>query len=149
MQTILIINGPNLNMLGQREPEIYGHETLADIKTLCDAKATDLVYGVDFKQSNHEGEIIDWIQAVALKSDACAGLIINPAAYTHTSVAIHDAIKLLDIPVVEVHLSDPATREDFRHNSYITPLAAAVIKGQGAQGYAQAITQLHNLITAS
>lgn len=144
MKTILIINGPNLNMLGQREPEIYGHETLDDIKALCAAKADDLGYTTDFKQSNHEGEIVDWIQEAAVNPAPYKGLIINPAAYTHTSVAIHDAIKLLDIPVIEVHLSDPETREAFRHHSYITPLAAAVIKGQGAKGYEQAIETLNN-----
>jgi 3-dehydroquinate dehydratase-2 len=143
--TILIINGPNLNMLGAREPEIYGHETLDDIKALCTEKAAQLSYEIDFKQSNHEGEIVDWIQAAA-QSKTYSGLIINPAAYTHTSVAIHDALKLLDIPVIEVHLSNPATRENFRHHSYITPLASAVIKEKGAQGYAEAITTLEALV---
>ena len=136
---ILILNGPNLNMLGLREPEIYGHMTLEEIKALCDETANAEGFEVDFRQSNYEGELVDWIQFAALKSALYRALIINPAAYTHTSVAIHDALKLLEIPIIEVHLSNPQTREEFRHHSYITPLAAHVIQGQGANGYVQAI----------
>lgn len=147
MQTILIINGPNLNMLGLREPDIYGHQALSDIKALCEDKAAALGFAVEFMQSNHEGVIIDWIQDAANSPNDYAGLIINPAAYTHTSVAIHDALKLLNIPIIEVHLSDPSTREDFRHISYVTPLASAVIKGQGAKGYIQALEKMQNLVT--
>ena len=133
---ILILNGPNLNMLGVREPEIYGTDTLADIEKLCGAKARELGFEIDFRQSNHEGKLVEWIQQARGKFD---GIIINAAAYTHTSVAIHDALKIFGGPVVEVHLSDPKTREPFRHHSYITPLAAAVISGKGAAGYAEAL----------
>ena len=133
---ILVLNGPNLNMLGVREPEIYGTQTLADIEKLCLAKARELGFETDFRQSNHEGELVEWIQQARGKFD---GIIINAAAYTHTSVAIHDALKIFGGPVVEVHLSDPKAREPFRHHSYITPLAAAVISGKGATGYAEAI----------
>lgn len=136
MPKILILNGPNLNLLGTREPEIYGTETLDDIQTLCKKTAEENSVEIDFKQSNHEGILVDWIQETINKAD---GVIINAAAYTHTSVAIHDALKMLSCPIIEVHISDPDTREEFRHHSYITPLAQKVIKGQGAQGYVQAI----------
>ncbi|HPF78030.1 MAG TPA: type II 3-dehydroquinate dehydratase [Alphaproteobacteria bacterium] len=136
MKKILILNGPNLNMLGVREPEIYGHQTLSDIKDLCEQTAKKNGAALDFRQSNHEGELVEWIQQSLNKID---GIIINAAAYTHTSVAIHDALKLLPCPIVEVHLSDPETREEFRHHSYIAPLAAEIIKGKGADGYRQAI----------
>lgn len=133
---ILILNGPNLNMLGQREPEIYGTETLADIETLCREAGSKHQAHIDFRQSNHEGELVTWIQEALGQID---GMIVNAAAYTHTSVAIHDALKLHDCPIIEVHLSDPETREEFRHLSYISPLARDVIKGKGAAGYPQAI----------
>ena len=136
--TIMILNGPNLNMLGLREPEIYGHQTLDDIRDMCE-KSTG--YRVDFRQSNHEGELVTWIQG-AVTNPEIAGMIINAAGYTHTSVAIHDALKMLNVPIVEVHLSNPHEREDFRHHSYITPTAAHVICGQGAKGYAQALDYL-------
>lgn len=142
-KTILILNGPNLNMLGVREPSIYGHQTLDDIKALCAAKAQELGFDLDFRQSNHEGELVTWIQEERTKT---AGVIINAGAYTHTSVAIHDALKLLDVPVVEVHLSDPETREAFRHFSYISPVAAKIIKGKGAAGYEEAVTALSTLV---
>lgn len=136
---ILILNGPNLNMLGQREPEIYGTQTLGDIETLCRETASTHKAEIDFRQSNHEGELVTWIQE-ALGN--VGGVIINAGAYTHTSVALHDALKLHDCPIVEVHLSDPETREKFRHLSYISPLAQAVIKGKGAAGYSQAIEMI-------
>lgn len=136
MKTILILNGPNLNMLGRREPAIYGADTLADIRALCENRASQLGLEIDFRQSNHEGELVTWIQEALNKID---GLIINAGAYTHTSVAIHDALRLLDAPIVEVHLSDPKKREAFRHHSYIEPLAAKVIAGKGAQGYIDAL----------
>ncbi len=139
---ILILNGPNLNMLGVREPEIYGSQTLQDIKILCVERAGEKGYSVDFRQSNHEGELVTWIQE---EREAICGLIINAGAYTHTSIAIHDALKLLAIPVIEVHLSDPATREAFRHISYIEPVAAKVIKGKGAAGYIEAVDALCTL----
>jgi 3-dehydroquinate dehydratase-2 len=146
MKTLLILNGPNLNMLGQREPEIYGKDTLADIQDLCEQTATKLGYRIHFRQSNHEGQLVDWVQEAAALKGPYSGLILNAAAYTHTSIAIHDALKLLSIPVIEVHISDPAEREPFRHHSYVEPLAAAVIKGQGAKGYALAIERLSTIL---
>jgi 3-dehydroquinate dehydratase-2 len=142
MKKILILNGPNLNMLGMREPEIYGTQTLQDIQNLCEITAKPHNIDVDFRQSNHEGILVDWIQEAIQGVD---GLIINAAAYTHTSVAIHDALKLLSCPIIEVHLSDPETREEFRHISYIAPIATKIIKGNGATGYAQAIEFIINL----
>lgn len=134
---VLVLNGPNLNMLGVREPEIYGRQTLGDIEQLCKDKASQLGLSVDFRQSNHEGELVTWIQQAY---GHFLGIVINAAAYTHTSVAIHDALKLHQaIPVVEVHLSNPKAREPFRHHSYIEPLAAAVYAGLGAQGYVNAL----------
>jgi 3-dehydroquinate dehydratase-2 len=133
---ILILNGPNLNMLGVREPAIYGTVTLAGTEALCRRRARALDLRIDFRQSNHEGELVTWIQQARGKF---AGLIINAAAYTHTSVAIHDALKLLAMPIVEVHFSNPKERESFRHHSFIEPLAAKVIAGQGAAGYEQAL----------
>lgn len=138
--TILVINGPNLNMLGLREPSIYGTGTLHDIQKLCAAACDAGGYQCDFRQSNHEGELVTWIQD-AFK-DGVAGVVINAAAYTHTSVAIHDALRLLPAPIAEVHLSDPKSREPFRHISYIEPLAFTSVCGQGADGYRIAIEAL-------
>ncbi len=138
-QKILILNGPNLNMLGLREPEIYGSKTLDDVKGECLEKAMALGCEIDFKQSNHEGELVTWIQEARGHVD---GIIINAAAYTHTSVAIHDALKLIDAPIIEVHISDPKTREAFRHTSYIEPLAHSVIAGKGTDGYLIALDAL-------
>lgn len=143
MPTILILNGPNLNMLGRREPAIYGTQTLADIKALCEKSAKSLSLSVDFRQTNHEGELITWIQDAV---DKVAAVIINAAGYTHTSVAIHDALKILSVPVVEVHLSDPKSREAFRHHSYIEPVASHSIAGMGADGYVEAIAWLSTRI---
>lgn len=136
MKKILVLNGPNLNMLGVREPEIYGHKTHDDIVKLCEDTAAQKGATIEVKQSNHEGVLVDYIQDAMHQYD---GLIINAAAYTHTSIAIHDALKLLDYPIVEVHMSAIEKREEFRHHSYITPVAAKLITGQGAQGYTQAI----------
>ena len=136
---ICIINGPNLNMLGSREPEIYGHQTLGDIEVMCKEKADALGFEVAFSQSNIEGELVDMIQQAA--SDA-SGVIINAGAYTHTSVALYDALKLLNVPIIEVHLSNPGARESFRHNSFITPAAKGVIAGFGAQSYLLALDVL-------
>ena len=140
-RTIAILNGPNLNMLGTREPEIYGKTTLAQIEALCRDAATKHGFTIDFKQSNHEGELIDWVQQAGHTS---CGIIINAAGYTHTSVALHDALKMVKIPVIEVHLSDPKTREPFRHYSFIEAVAKETISGQGAQGYVLAIEALSN-----
>lgn len=136
MKNILIINGPNLNMLGQRDPALYGTTTLADIEAMCRDKAAAMGIAVDFRQSNHEGEIVTWIQQAR---GAVAGLIINAGAYTHTSLAIHDALELIAAPIVEVHITDPKKRESFRHHSYIERLAALTIAGRGAQGYLDAL----------
>lgn len=133
---ILVLNGPNLNLLGQREPQTYGHETLADIEALCRRTATPLGIAVDFRQSNHEGELVTWIQEARLGTD---GIVINPAAYSHTSVAIHDALRAVALPVIEVHLSNIHTREPFRHHSYVSSVAMGVICGLGSAGYRLAI----------
>ena len=140
---VLILNGPNLNMLGRREPEIYGSETLDDVKRLCETRAAELGMTIDFRQTNHEGVLVDWVQESLGKT---AGMVINPAAFTHTSVALHDALKLYDAPIIEVHLSDPSKREEFRHFSYVTPLAGAVIKGKGAKGYMLALDELSTFL---
>jgi len=136
--TLLILNGPNLNMLGTREPGIYGAATLADIDAQCVAAASAAGYKADCRQSNAEGELVTWVQQASQNADI-KGVIVNAGAYTHTSVALHDALRLLSCPVVEVHLSNPAARESFRHISYIAPVAMASICGLGAAGYTVAI----------
>jgi 3-dehydroquinate dehydratase-2 len=136
MPLIYILNGPNLNLLGTREPEIYGSDTLKDVENLCRDTAKKHDMEVDCRQSNHEGVLVDWIQEAIHNADA---VIINAAAYTHTSIAIHDALKMLSCPIIEVHFSDPEVREEFRHISYISPLATKIIKGLGKDGYVQAI----------
>lgn len=133
---LFIINGPNLNMLGIREPEIYGNLTLQDIESKINLYCAKNQIDVEFYQSNHEGEIVDIIQSAYKKAD---GIIINPAAYTHTSVAILDALKAVDVDTVEVHLSDVDEREDFRKFSFVSLFAKKVIKGKGADGYIEAI----------
>lgn len=138
---ILILNGPNLNMLGIREPAIYGHQTLGDIEKLCRETARRLNMKIDFRQSNYEGELVTWIQKSRGRFD---GVVINAAAYTHTSIAIHDALKLLDVPVIEVHLSNPKERESFRFLSYIEPVAREVFAGFGPQSYVKALEYLAN-----
>lgn len=135
-KTIYVLNGPNLNLLGAREPEIYGYDTLADIESRCAALLEGTDFGLVFRQSNHEGQLVDWIQEARTK--ACA-LILNPAAYTHTSVALYDALKALSIPIIECHLSNPHARETFRHHSYVSLAATGVIAGFGAIGYELAI----------
>jgi len=146
MPLILVLNGPNLNMLGIREPHIYGSQTLDDIKSLCTGTGDRLGLQIDFRQSNHEGELVTWIQETLGKAD---GVVINAAAYTHTSIAIHDALKLLTCPVIEVHLSDPKQREDFRRHSYIEPVAKAHFAGHGAQGYVMALDTMASLLGLS
>ena len=136
---ILVLNGPNLNLLGIREPETYGAVTLADVEKLCRATAKAEKLELDFRQSNHEGELVTWIQEARGKFD---GIVINPAAYSHTSVAIHDALRMLDVPIVEVHLSNIHAREPFRHHSYVSPVASGVICGLGSAGYRFAILAL-------
>ncbi|MDA8584948.1 type II 3-dehydroquinate dehydratase [Rhodobacteraceae bacterium] len=141
--TILILNGPNLNLLGKRQPEIYGAETLNDVARLCAdaAKAFDL--GVVMQQSNHEGELVDWIQDAR---ETHAGIVINPGAYSHTSVAILDALNTYDGPVIEVHISNIHAREAFRHHSFVSARAEAVIAGCGIAGYGFAIQRLGALL---
>lgn len=136
---ILVINGPNINMLGIREPEIYGKATYSDLVELIKNEAETLEVNVEFFQSNHEGAIVDAIQAAYGK---CDGIVINPAAYTHTSIAILDAVKAVGIPTVEVHISDPDTREEFRKISYIRSACIATIKGKGFNGYLEAVRLL-------
>lgn len=140
---IFILNGPNLNMLGKREPGIYGSGSLTELETGCSQAAQAAGLKADFRQSNHEGTLVDWIQEAR---DAAAGVIINAAALTHTSVAIHDALRLLDIPVIEVHLSNIYRREAFRHHSHVSAVASAVICGFGAQGYDMAIAGLAQML---
>jgi 3-dehydroquinate dehydratase-2 len=136
---ILIVNGPNLNLLGVREPEIYGTTTLADIEQLCRDAAQKHGFEIDFRQSNHEGLLIDWVQEARGNH---AAILINAGGYTHTSVALHDALKAVNLPVIEVHLSDPKAREAFRHHSYIESVAKQSIVGKGAQGYVEAIAAI-------
>jgi 3-dehydroquinate dehydratase-2 len=136
---ILILNGPNLNMLGTRQPEVYGKVTLADIEAACQARATDLGLAAECRQSNGEGELVDWIQAARNEVQA---MIINPGAYSHTSVAILDALLAADLPTVEVHLSNIHRREEFRHHSYVSKAAQGVICGFGARGYIMALEAL-------
>ena len=145
-KTVYVLNGPNLNLLGTREPEIYGHATLADVERLCRATAKQHGLAVEFRQSNHEGEIIDWIHEARAKH--AAGVVINPAGYSHTSVAILDALLALEAPVIEVHISNIHAREPFRRHSYVSQAARAVICGLGIDGYARAISDLAAMIGA-
>ena len=136
---VLLLNGPNLNMLGTREPQTYGSQTLADIEKMATAEGEKVGLTVTCKQSNIEGELVTWIQQALGTQDA---IIINPGAYSHTSIAIHDAIRAVGLPVVEVHLSNIYTREAFRHHSYVSPVALGVICGLGATGYKLALHAL-------
>ncbi|WP_337187301.1 type II 3-dehydroquinate dehydratase [Phenylobacterium sp.] len=133
---IYVLSGPNLNLLGTREPEIYGHQTLDDVRGLCEARAQSLGFEVVFRQSNHEGDLVDWIQEA--REAACA-LVLNPAAYGHTSIALLDALKMLSIPIVECHLSNPAARESFRRKTYVSLAATGVVSGFGAASYELAV----------
>jgi 3-dehydroquinate dehydratase II len=136
MPDVLILNGPNLNLLGRREPAIYGHTTLADIEAMCAAEGQRLGLGVTCRQSNSEGELVTWVQEVP---GQFAGLILNAGAYSHTSIALLDAARLLDQPLIEVHLSNIYQRESFRHHSYVSLAASGVLCGFGARGYAMAL----------
>lgn len=140
---IYILNGPNLNLLGKRQPEIYGHETLADVEANCRALAAKLGFEIRFHQSNREYEIIDWVQEAR---ESAAGIIINPAAFTHTSLAILDALFMCEFPIIEVHISDPEKRESFRHFSYVAQAASATIVGQGTKGYLMALERMAELV---
>ncbi|WP_417670528.1 type II 3-dehydroquinate dehydratase [Roseibium sp.] len=145
MQTVYVLNGPNLNLLGKRQPEIYGYETLADVEATCREIADDAGLTLKFHQSNAEHQLIDWIHEA--REDA-VGIIINPAAYTHTSVAILDALKTCDMPIFEVHISNVHQRESFRHHSYVSLAASGVIAGCGTQGYELALHRLIRLLQA-
>ena len=133
---IYVLSGPNLNLLGTREPEIYGRDTLDDVRQRCEARAKGLGFEIVFRQSNHEGELIDWIQEA--RGEACA-IVLNPAGFGHTSVAILDALKAAELPVVECHLSNPAAREPFRHHSYVSLAATGLVSGFGAASYELAV----------
>lgn len=141
--TVLVLNGPNLNMLGAREPEIYGTETLADIETRCRERAAALGLDIDFRQSNGEAEIVGWIQEAGGKA---SGIVINAGALTHTSLAILDALRAAGLPVVEVHLSNIFRREEFRHKSYVSQAASGLVCGFGGLGYGLAIEAIARLI---
>ena len=134
--TILVLNGPNLNILGAREPDVYGHETMAEIEAACAKRASALGLTVEFRQSNSEGELVDWIQGAR---NGYAGLIVNAGAYSHTSVALLDALLACDVPVIEVHLSNILQRDDFRHRSYVSKAARGLICGFGGFGYEMAL----------
>ena len=135
--SVFVLNGPNLNLLGTREPEIYGSDTLDDIQAMVAARASELGLTIDFRQTNHEGTLVDWLHEA--HAAGAKAILLNAAAYTHTSIALFDAIKAIRVPVIEVHLSDPSTREAFRHHSYVEPGAVSVVKGLGAKGYLVAL----------
>ncbi|WP_336767681.1 type II 3-dehydroquinate dehydratase [Pantoea endophytica] len=138
MRTIYVLNGPNLNLLGTREPETYGSDTLQSVEALCRATAGELGVTIEFRQTNHEGEMIEWIQQARLEAQA---LVINPAAWTHTSVAIRDAVTGVGLPLWEVHITNVHKREPFRHHSYLSDVAQGVICGYGIRGYRYALME--------
>jgi 3-dehydroquinate dehydratase-2 len=150
MASVLIINGPNLNLLGTRKPEVYGTTTLADVEELCRQEAGKLGLDAVFRQSNHEGELIDWIHEAGaeVKAGRCVGVVFNAGAYTHTSVALRDAVEAVDVPVVEVHISNVHRREEFRHHSYLSPVARGIVVGFGVYGYVLAIHGLYQAARA-
>lgn len=141
--TVFVLNGPNLNLLGAREPEIYGYDTLGDIEANVRAQARTLGLSVEFRQTNHEGVLVDWLHEARAKR--AKAVLLNAGAYTHTSIALLDAIKAIGVPVIEVHLSDPETREPFRHHSYVGMGAIDVVKGLGADSYLVALEKAAGL----
>ena len=143
VKSIHVLSGPNLNLLGTREPEIYGKDTLDDVRARCEARAASRGFSMVFQQTNHEGQLIDWVQEARLSASA---LIINPAGYGHTSVALLDALKTLSVPIIECHLSNPAAREDFRRHTYVSLAATGIISGFGAASYELAIDAAIGLI---
>ena len=143
MPIVFILNGPNLNLLGVREPSIYGRDTLGDIEERCTARAAALGLEIDFRQTNHEGQLVDWIQEARESAD---GIVLNAGALTHTSVALLDALSAAELPVIEVHLSNIFRRESFRHHSYVSLAASGVICGLGGQGYELALDAIASLI---
>jgi 3-dehydroquinate dehydratase II len=142
-KSIYVLNGPNLNLLGQRQPDIYGRNTLVDVEGLCRRRAQHYGLEITFRQSNHEGDIVDWLQEARQEA---SGVIINPGAFTHTSIAILDAIIATELPVIEVHISNIHAREEFRHHSYVSTVAKAVLCGFGIEGYGLAIDGLAILL---
>lgn len=142
-QSLLVLNGPNLNLLGTREPATYGHETLDDIAALCQRTGVENGLEIDFRQTNHEGQLIEWIHQARGR---CAGILINPAAWTHTSVAIRDALAAVELPVIEVHLSNVHRREEFRHHSFVSAIAVGVIAGLGSDGYRAGVQHFARLL---
>jgi 3-dehydroquinate dehydratase-2 len=144
MKTVLVLNGPNINLLGKREPAVYGHQTLADVERLCASACEQHGFSLDFRQSNHEGALIDWIHEAgqAQAAGTLAGVVFNAGAYTHTSIALHDAIKGADVNVIELHISNVHARESFRHHSWLSPVAQGVMCGFGINGYALAIAAI-------
>ena len=144
MTSVLVLNGPNLNLLGTRRPEVYGTTTLADVERLCRDTAAGLGLDLDFRQTNHEGVLIDWIHEAGDVRDVL-GVVLNAGAYTHTSVALHDAIEAVEVPVIEVHISNVHRREVFRHHSHVSAVAAGIVVGFGVEGYALAIRGLPGL----
>ena len=141
VRTVLVLNGPNLNLLGTREPAVYGSATLADVEELCRVEAERHGLAVEARQSNHEGELVDWVQEAGRRPDV-AGVVLNAGAYTHTSVALRDAVAGVGVPVVEVHVSNVHAREPFRQHSYLSAVAAGIVVGFGVDGYALAIAGL-------
>jgi 3-dehydroquinate dehydratase II len=141
--TVFVLNGPNLNLLGVREPAVYGRGTLSDIEARCQARGTALGLDIDFRQTNHEGELVDWIQEAR---QAAQGIVLNAGALTHTSIAVLDALSAAGLPVIEVHLSNIFRREQFRHHSYVSLAAAGVICGLGPHGYELALDAVAKLI---
>jgi len=151
MKTALILNGPNLNLLGSREPQVYGSQTLADVEALCERACAANGFKLDFRQSNHEGTLVDWLHEAGKLHAAgkLAGVILNAGAYTHTSVALLDAIKGTGVTLIELHISNVHAREAFRHHSFISPAATAVMAGFGVNGYALAIAGLAGMQAAN
>jgi 3-dehydroquinate dehydratase-2 len=143
-KTVYVLNGPNLNLLGTREPETYGHATLKDVERLCRDAAKASKLALEFRQSNHEGELIDWIHEAGAKK--AAGIVLNAGAYTHSSIALRDAVAAVQVPVIEVHISNVFARDKFRHRSHIAPVAKATLSGFGINGYALAIEGLAGMI---
>lgn len=149
-KTVFVLNGPNLNLLGTREPQVYGSQTLADVEKLCQQACAQHGFALEFRQSNHEGVLVDWLHEAGRLHAAgtLAGVVFNAGAYTHTSVALHDAIKGTGITLIELHISNVHAREAFRHHSYLSPAAKAVMAGFGVQGYALAIAGLAAMAAA-
>lgn len=147
MTSVLVLNGPNLNLLGTRKPEVYGRTSLADVERMCRAEAGKLGLDLEFRQSNHEGQLIDWLHECGREVAAgnSIGAVYNPGAHTHTSVALHDAIEGAEVPVIELHISNVHKREEFRHHSFISPVARGIVIGFGVLGYPLAINGLYQL----